>query len=401
MAEIVAADIPYERQTDPTSNRMCGAAALCMVYRSFGITASQVELAPKLTGPKASGNSAARTYLMAQDALARGLGAVVFRAKDPLGTLKACQDRPVRLVLNHRMNLESPRGHFSVLVRVADEHVVVHDPQIGPSTRILATDLLKLWRPLGGASEITGNVLAAFGKDRQAADPCPKCETVVPETITCPGCRKPILLQPAAVLGCMNATCPERTWAALFCPYCDSTVVDASGKTAEAPGETPAAPSTGATPSTGKPGEIDDDPLKIKSLSQEIDKFVAVIMAGTNCQPSPYLQSLLTTIGKYQGQMLELQKKEAAQIRAKAAEPPKAPAPARQPAAVPPPPPAQPPERPPVDWNELGRQLLVELGLQEGAAATRPPKRRDADEPQLTPNTREIQEMLKKRGLMK
>ncbi len=44
-------DIPFERQSDPTSSRMCGAAALCMVYRSFGINGSQAELAGKLTSP--------------------------------------------------------------------------------------------------------------------------------------------------------------------------------------------------------------------------------------------------------------------------------------------------------------------------------------------------------------
>ena len=34
MADVRPPEIPYERQSDRTSNRMCGAAALCMVYRS-------------------------------------------------------------------------------------------------------------------------------------------------------------------------------------------------------------------------------------------------------------------------------------------------------------------------------------------------------------------------------
>ena len=49
---------PYERQGDPTSNRMCGAAALCMVYGSFGATWTQAELWPRIGRRDAGGTSA-------------------------------------------------------------------------------------------------------------------------------------------------------------------------------------------------------------------------------------------------------------------------------------------------------------------------------------------------------
>src|SRR5262249_44289691 len=139
-----------------TSNRMCGAAALCMVYRSFGLRATQAELAPRLRGPGAARDAAARSYLLAQDALARGLSAVVFRARDPLRSLRQGQGRPVRLILNHHLNFTAPTGHFTVLIRVAEQEVVVHDPQRGANTRLLLSDLLKLWRPPAGMSEISG-----------------------------------------------------------------------------------------------------------------------------------------------------------------------------------------------------------------------------------------------------
>ena len=53
MSDTVAVDIPYVRQNDPTSNRMCGAAALCMVYRAFGVACTQDEVWPLVTSPNA------------------------------------------------------------------------------------------------------------------------------------------------------------------------------------------------------------------------------------------------------------------------------------------------------------------------------------------------------------
>src|SRR5262249_17851428 len=131
MPDTITGDIPYERQSEPTSNRMCGAAALCMVYRSFGVACTQAELAAKLAGAGPARNLGARPYLLAQDALSRGISALVFRARDPLRTLRDCQDQPVRLILNHRLGIESHAGHFSALVSVGEEDVVLHDPQIG------------------------------------------------------------------------------------------------------------------------------------------------------------------------------------------------------------------------------------------------------------------------------
>ena len=44
MVETELAAIPYERQEDVDGNRMCGAAALCMVYRSFGVACTQADV---------------------------------------------------------------------------------------------------------------------------------------------------------------------------------------------------------------------------------------------------------------------------------------------------------------------------------------------------------------------
>ncbi len=372
-------DIPYEKQIDPTSRRLCGAAALCMVYRSFGLDCSQAELATKVTTPAPSGNEAARTYLLAQDALTRGLSALVLRAKDPLRTLKRCQHPQLRAILNHRPQRESPNGHFTVLVEVAGDMVVVHDPLSGPNRRVPQRDLLDLWRPLVGGSEITGQVLVALAKDSPAAAPCPTCGGIIPETIVCSGCRKAVALRPATVLGCLNPACLERAWETVFCPFCDSSLFAAAGK---APGSPTMA-------------EDDDDPCKLKPLSQELDKFLALLLGANKGRPVPGTESQLTKLRELQTKMLTLQEKEAAERQARAAQPP--------PQPLPPPPVAEPPPRPLVDWNELGRKLCTEL-FGDGATGnggTPAADEVDAAAPQRQPTAKEIVDDMRRRGLIR
>jgi hypothetical protein len=41
--------IRYQKQLDMPGNRMCGAAALCMVYDSFRMKTSQLEIWPRIS----------------------------------------------------------------------------------------------------------------------------------------------------------------------------------------------------------------------------------------------------------------------------------------------------------------------------------------------------------------
>jgi Peptidase C39 family len=364
MPDTTPVDIPYERQTEPSSNRMCGAAALSMVYRSFGIRCSQAELWARLTDPVASTNVGARSYLLANDALSRGLSALVLRAKDPLRTLENCHVRQLRAILNHRPRRDSSNGHFTVLVDFVADQVVVHDPLAGPNTHILKSDLLELWQPLAGASEITGNVLVVVSRDRQSAPPCHQCGKAIPETIDCPGCGQSIALRPASVLGCITPICPERAWETLFCPRCDAVLMaapqDSRGSRGPKPSETGSAQGS-------KPQKNDDDPMKIVSLNQEIDKFLALLLSVNHGRPVPGAEQYFTAIRQVQTELLDLQKQQAAELRAKPAQPPPPrppePAPAPKPAPPPEPVAAEPPPRPPVDWNELARKLIEEIGV--------------------------------------
>jgi hypothetical protein len=226
MNTLQAGSIPYEKQADPQNSRLCGAASLSMVYRSLGKTVSQGEIWPKIARFNNFGHIAGITYLLAQDALLRGFAAVAVQTHQPLRALRCCQDHGIRAVLNHRLSDDVPTGHFSVLVGLEEEHVILHDPHFGPSRRVRQADLLGLWRPRYLQSEILGNVLIGIAPLRSDAVACRLCQAPLPASIPCPQCAREIPLQPAVLVGCMRAACPGRLWERICCPYCGQVWTD-------------------------------------------------------------------------------------------------------------------------------------------------------------------------------
>jgi hypothetical protein len=223
MSTTTSPTIPYEMQIEPQSNRMCGAASLSMVYHSFGKAVSQAEIWPRISKQNSLGSLASASYLMAQDALSRGFAALAIRAKHPLQALLVCRDKGIRAVLNHRLKEDAPTGHYTVMVDIDGESVVLHDPYFGPSRRITNAALLELWRPVYTNAEITGNVLIGIAAQSIAMPPCQLCGTPMPSSIKCAACDKVILLQPAALLGCVGESCANRMWSYICCPFCDYT----------------------------------------------------------------------------------------------------------------------------------------------------------------------------------
>ena len=167
----------------------------------------------------------------------------------------------------------------------------------------------------------------------------------------------------------MNASCSERTWEALYCPLCDTVVTAAPGKdykspTATRPGQTAGGPGQDKEPRLPPVSEwegIAEDPQKIQALNQEIERFVSVILSVNDGRPFPQAERYFTKIRQLQVEMVTLQANAEAQRQAKVAQPPPAAAPK---AAPPPPAAAETPPRPPVDWNELARKLIEEIGRQ-------------------------------------
>ena len=218
--------IPYEKQEDTRLNRMCGAAALAMVYHSLGLTITQSEIWKNISTPDNCGGRFVKTSVLCQDALKHGLKSMIIKAKDPLRILHICYRNSVRAILNLRLRPESALGHFTVLVRITGKYVTCHDPQYGPYKRTSQKNLLDLWLPNTSDCEIGGNTLVALTDKHLSQYICPACNTEIPDSIQCynPRCRRIIPLQPGNLLGCVNYSCPERTWQLIFCPYCENWI---------------------------------------------------------------------------------------------------------------------------------------------------------------------------------
>lgn len=353
------APIPYDRQTDSQASRTCGAASLRMVYRSLGKDIPQQEIWPAISKLGPLGGSASTTHLMAQDAVNRGFQAVAIQARHPLQVLRLCREWGIRAILNHSLERGSPAGHYSVLVDLNDRHVVLHDPFFGPARCLSHADLLALWQPQVPNSEILGNVLIAISGAIPEKPECEFCHTVLPRKVSCPKCRKPVGLQPAAMLGCMREGCVARMWNYLCCPACDcmwTFSLRPNDRSLDA--STP----NGVSAETRNAEE--PDPWKLQPFFGELDKFMAFIAALPAAAGRPELKQQLDFISSSKERLKLAQGEELARIKAKHEKLDAQKEAARQ---------KQEARRrqleesskplPPLDAVELGRALLRNLGL--------------------------------------
>lgn len=216
-----AFEIPYQRQQIVGGGRACGAAALAMVYRSLGVDCRQEDIWDRVAEEVRPNERVCRTHRLAQDALRQGLSAAVLQAASPLDLLQWMAGSGTRVVLNHRLDAASALGHYTVLVKLDREGVVLHDPHFGPGRRLPLEELERLWTPLHGVCEIVGGVLVAIGRKEEGPACCRDCGAPLPAALACGRCHGPIALAPAGALGCLDRGCPNRRWDRLYCPTCD------------------------------------------------------------------------------------------------------------------------------------------------------------------------------------
>jgi hypothetical protein len=195
----------------------CGAAALSMALRSYGVATSQRDLWPRISQPNQYGQVVGHTWLMAREAIRRGFAAAIVQAIDPIPLVRAALAADARVIMNHRPLNGRTNGHYTVAVAATKGTISFHDPDVGPNQTRSDADLRALWTRGG---EIAGNVLIAIGKGSSAPHPCPVChrESVVEP---CRRCGTQVVLQPAAVFGCLDLACAGRVLQGYFCPNCD------------------------------------------------------------------------------------------------------------------------------------------------------------------------------------
>lgn len=216
------AQIPYEAQQNVGTSRRCAAAALNMVYRSYGLSVPQGAVWRVITVPDGLGGLFAKTYRLPFDAMLRGLSAVALKALDPIAALQTALAADVRVIMNHRQREDTGLGHFTVALHADASGVAFHDPELGPDRRLDVGTLRALWQPAHNPCEIAGNILIAVAQQPPQPGQCGACGTAVPTGMRCSECLHSFPLQPTVALGCSNAACTSRLWEVVVCPFCDA-----------------------------------------------------------------------------------------------------------------------------------------------------------------------------------
>jgi len=313
--------IPFERQMDQQP-RSCGAACLSMVYRSFGEGLSkevpQEEIWAAISKTNRFGSLASTTYLMTQDALKRGFSAVAFQARHPLQVLRLSRDDAalgkIRLILNHRLRADSASGHYSVLTHVDEQHVVLHDPLLGPSRRLTHAELLELWRPSFANSEIVGNVLIAITAQPPAPFACEFCHEKIPENAVCPKCRTAVVLQPSSLFGCFRNRCIARMWNYICCHNCDHMWDARAHALGQVGPSTSEIPIPAAAPP--EPPSVNEEPDFAKMFAT-LGRFADLVMTIPGAANHPELKSHIDVIRGGRQQLEQALAEEAAHVKAR------------------------------------------------------------------------------------
>ncbi len=137
-----------------------------MIYSAFGIPRSEDQIWQRNRVPDGIGGEFTRTFGLCSDALQHGLHSLIIRAKDPLFVLGLCKkDGSIGVILNYRIDKNTNLGHYSVVMNITSTHVILHDPLLGPYTRIRKMDLLEQLKPMGTGCQISGNVMIAFSNN--------------------------------------------------------------------------------------------------------------------------------------------------------------------------------------------------------------------------------------------
>lgn len=228
MAEV---EIPYIKQEITKSNKgMCGAASLAMVYASFGKTYAQNDIFGNIAISNKKGSSTGVLYRMSRDAIDKGFYSLAITAKEPKKVYQVFPEikEKVRIILSHKVKVNWPPGHYTVLVDITKDDIVVHDPAVKPLRHIPKGSFNELWKG-------RCYMLLAVTNVKSDRNNCSVCGKHIPDEVVCPRnkCRKTITLQPKEILGCTDNNCSGRIWAFIYCPYCGVAIDEISGRQAK------------------------------------------------------------------------------------------------------------------------------------------------------------------------
>jgi len=233
--------IPYVRQPEVRHQRMCGAAALVMVYRYWAGVRSECPRQPveenaaaatdlqtqthtppqpqrdvldchmvwaRIATADGNGGRYARCHRLVADLCHAGLDAAAVQAAEPWQALQAAMEAGLPTIVNFRLAPESKLGHFAVVTAVADDAICLHDPQFGPNRWLPRQQFLELWNVLPAGGETVGQAMIVA-----ACPPLRPAPTMRWPVQACPGCGRAFPYPPVRPL--------LAAIAGAFCPWCD------------------------------------------------------------------------------------------------------------------------------------------------------------------------------------
>ncbi|WP_435020428.1 cysteine peptidase family C39 domain-containing protein [Tundrisphaera sp. TA3] len=218
--------IPFARQE---ADWWCGAAALAMVYGSFGMHLSQQAIWDGLSCDGHAGRSGVDTHRLGHDAIGRGLTAEVLQAADPWTVLLRCHDAGVRVILNHPLGPRSSRRHFSAVGAIEADAILLHDPMLDGPNLLPRAEFLDLWAWTGRVFDSTAHNLVAIARPAAVPRDCPRCGLGQPPALPCRRCRRPYPVGIPAAHGCLNPGCELALWRTIYCPDCDAPLTTLDG----------------------------------------------------------------------------------------------------------------------------------------------------------------------------
>src|SRR4051794_7113118 len=143
-----ASMIRFKAKSLQQSEAMCGPACLCIIAASFGIAASEKQIAQACRSSRVSGTTGAN---MLKGARRLGLPAKIIDNAD-FRMMQAWMRRGFAVIVDWMSVRETSRpmrrvveGHYSVVCGLSRTHIVLADPAIGRSRRMSRKDFLRSW----------------------------------------------------------------------------------------------------------------------------------------------------------------------------------------------------------------------------------------------------------------
>jgi len=192
--------------------------ALAKLLSEYGIERTPSQIAAAVALPDPEGTSSARTYLMGRYAERLGFSVGVLQCWEHAAwqVLKQCHAQRVKVIINHVHQIAEDEGHYSTLMSIDEDTVMLDDPFMGPGQVVDRDHFIELWQP---NPETSGHTLLAIDRtvDSDApmmpCGPCPDCGTVPRLSLT-------KIFQPAQWTG-------DR-WRRFFCMQCDGSFAPVS-----------------------------------------------------------------------------------------------------------------------------------------------------------------------------